>query len=650
MIYSIIYVILAAFGLGFLIFIHELGHYFMARRVGMTVEAFAIGFGKPVLSWECNGVKWHICALPFGGYVRIAGMEKKGKLEPHQIPDGFYGKKPIARIKVALMGPIVNIVFAFIAFVIIWIAGGREKPFSDYTRLIGWVDKGSDLYLDGVRPGDEIADFNGKPFEGFNELIYASLLDNKNATLKGFKIDYATGQRTPFDYTLEVDQDLRGIDSATKTVGILSPASYLIYDRMPDGSENSISAGSPMAQSGIEYKDRILWVDGQLIFSKKQLIATVNEPKTLLTVQRGAEVFLARVPRLQVSDLRIGPEQKAELDDWMHEAQLKTKLSDLFFIPYNLNPVLNVENALTYIDKESKEQKPCTTGYCGLDIPLQSGDKIIAVDGVAVNTSFEFLSNLQSRRIQVIVKHDDKEPVLSWKEADSHFDDGVNWNDLQKIYSSIGTPQPVKQLGNLRLLSSVSPKNLNDFPLSENQKERLANELSAQRKQIEKIEDPEQKAAALRLLEEGQKKVMLGIVLQDRLVTYNPSPFSMFFSVFKETYRTLVAVVTGVLSPKWLAGPVGIVQVMQYGWSLGVKEALFWLSMISLNLGIINLLPVPVLDGGHICFAIWESITKKPIKSKTMERLIIPFIVLIIAFFLYLTYHDLMRLVHRFFN
>src|SRR3990172_11743791 len=165
----------------------------------------------------------------------------------------------------------------------------------------------------------------------------------------------------------------------------------------------------------------------------------------------------------------------------------------------------------------------------------------------------------------------------------------------------------------------VSTKNLNDFPLSENQKERLANELSAQRKEIEKIEDSEQKAAALRLLEEGQKKVMLGIVLQDRLVTYNPSPFSMFFSVFKETYRTLVAVVTGVLSPKWLAGPGGIVQVMQYGWSLGVKEALFWLSMISLNLGIINLLPVPVLDGGHICFAIWESITKKPIKSKTID-------------------------------
>ena len=650
MIYSIIYVILAAFGLGFLIFIHELGHYFMARREGMTVEAFAIGFGKPILSWERKGVKWHIGILPFGGYVRIAGMEKKGTQEPYQIPNGFYGKKPISRIKVALMGPFVNIIFAFIAFVIIWSVGGREKPFSDYTHLLGWVDKSSDLYLSGVRPGDEIDDFNGKPFEGFNELIYASLLDNKNATIKGMKIDYETRAKTPFDYTLEVDQDLRGIDSSTKTVGILSPASYLIYDRLPDGSENALPPGSPMVQSGIEYKDRILWVDGQLIFSKKQLIATVNEPKTLLTIQRGDQVILSRVPRLRVADLRIGPDQKAELDDWMHEAQLNTKLPDLFFIPYNLDPVLNVENALTYIDEESKEQKPCTSGYCGLDIPLQSGDRIVAVDGVAVNSSFEFLSNLQSRRIQVIVKHDDKEPVLSWKEADIHFDDGINWNDLQKIYSSIGTAQPVKQMGNLRLLSPIVPKNLSDFPFAENIKTRLANELSAQRKQIEEIEDAEQKAAALRLLEENQKKVMLGIVLQDRQVNYNPSPFSMFFSVFKETYRTLVAVVTGVLSPKWLAGPVGIVQVMQYGWSLGVKEALFWLAMISLNLGLINLLPLPVLDGGHICFSIWESITKKPIKSKTMERLVIPFIVLIIAFFLYVTYHDLMRLFSRFFN
>src|SRR5271170_5798666 len=128
---SLAYIILALLGLGVLIFIHELGHYVMARRVGMKVEAFSIGFGKPLHVWERDGVKWQLCLLPFGGYVRIAGMEKKGALEPHQIPDGFFGKKPIDRIKVALMGPLVNIVFAFLMFTVIWACGGRLKSFSE---------------------------------------------------------------------------------------------------------------------------------------------------------------------------------------------------------------------------------------------------------------------------------------------------------------------------------------------------------------------------------------------------------------------------------------------------------------------------------------------------------------------------------------
>src|SRR3990167_4615941 len=98
MVFTLLYVLLAAFGLGVLIFIHEFGHYWMARRKGMEVEVFSIGFGKPFFSWKYQGVKWQLCYLPFGGYVRIAGMEKKGKLEPYEIPNGFYGKKPWARI------------------------------------------------------------------------------------------------------------------------------------------------------------------------------------------------------------------------------------------------------------------------------------------------------------------------------------------------------------------------------------------------------------------------------------------------------------------------------------------------------------------------------------------------------------------------
>ena len=84
---------------------------------------------------------------------------------------------------------------------------------------------------------------------------------------------------------------------------------------------------------------------------------------------------------------------------------------------------------------------------------------------------------------------------------------------------------------------------------------------------------------------------------------------------------------------------------MQQGWSLGLKEALYWLALISLNLGILNLLPIPVLDGGQICFALWEQITRKPLKSKTMERIVVPFMIIFIGLFVFVTFHDLSRLI-----
>ncbi|MBX9745160.1 MAG: site-2 protease family protein, partial [Chlamydiales bacterium] len=91
---DLMYILLAIVGLGFLVFIHELGHYWLAKRAGMKIEIFSIGFGRPLISWVFQGVKWQICLLPFGGYVKIAGMQREGKVEPCDVPDGFYSKSP----------------------------------------------------------------------------------------------------------------------------------------------------------------------------------------------------------------------------------------------------------------------------------------------------------------------------------------------------------------------------------------------------------------------------------------------------------------------------------------------------------------------------------------------------------------------------
>ena len=129
MVLSLLYIILAILGLGLLVFIHELGHYWVARKKGMKIEAFSIGFGPSIYEWQKDGVQWKLCWLLFGGYVKIAGMQKEGNLEPSEIPEGFYSKGPWARIQVSLAGPLVNIAFAFAALTALWLLGGREKPF-----------------------------------------------------------------------------------------------------------------------------------------------------------------------------------------------------------------------------------------------------------------------------------------------------------------------------------------------------------------------------------------------------------------------------------------------------------------------------------------------------------------------------------------
>jgi len=643
MIESILYALLAIIGLGFLVCIHELGHYFVARRQGMRVEAFAIGFGKPIYTWEHDGVKWHICCLPFGGYVKIAGMQKEGNREPYEIPDGFFGKRPWQRIQVALAGPLVNIAFAAVIFTLIWAFGGRDKSFYEFTHRIGWVDPKSALYDHGVRPGDVIEKYDGRKFHGFKDLMVASLMDDEQTRIQGYKIDYANGHRSDFDYTLKTYEDPRSAKDKFLTIGVLSPAQYLIYE--PDSS----LVGAPILKSGIEPKDRLLWLDGEVVFSVKQLGSLVNESTAFITARRGNEVFHTKVPRVHIDDLKMSGVERAEIDDWQHEAGLKGRVQDLFFVPYNLSPIGEVESRINFIDEEDQIRAFQKCQRCAYFNPLQEGDHILAIDGTAVKSSYEILERLQTRHVLAIV---DRNPMamrkILWTKADEQFDD-FSTVDLENLASSIGTEKPLLASGTLHLLNPIVPQSLIEIPLSPEQKTQMAQEFAESKKAIEEIRDSQKRSEQLHELEKNQRRLLLGIPLKDREVRYNPSPMVQFFNVFEDTWRTLYGLVSGVLNPKYVSGPVGIVHVVHNSWMVGAKEALFWMAVISMNLGLINLLPIPVLDGGHIMFSLLEMVTKRPLRAKTMERLIIPFVGLLVALFIYITYQDISRLFSKFF-
>lgn len=653
MIISFMYVILAILGLSFLIFIHELGHYFVARRVGMRVEVFAIGFGKPIYSWERNGVKWQIGWLPFGGYVKIAGSELSDDKSPYDVPDGFFGKSPLDRIKVALAGPLVNLFFAFAIFALLWATGGREKNFSEFTHVIGWVDPNSELYANGVRPGDQISSYDDQTYQGAKDNLYAPMTGSSHLVVKGEKVNYKNSEKAPFNYTVKVYPHPNSLEKGILTAGILQSASYVLYDRLANGAENPLPEGSPLLGSGIEYGDRIFWVDGELVFSSQQLNHILSGHNTLLTIKRGNETFLARVPRVLTKELKPNAEFREELADWQFASGLQnTKFPNLYFIPYNLTNEAVVENQLKFIDKDNEASAFPEHPYSSLEMPLQSGDKIIAVDGTPITSSHELLSSLQKYRVNIIVERNPglKKPISN-KLADADFDQQVNNADLQAIVNTIGTDSPIDEKGNYVLLKPVTPKTRSEFALSPEKQALVNAELIVQKKQVDAIEDPVRRAQELRIWENQEKRLLLGLPgIQDKKVSYNPSPSELFFNVFNEIWRTLGALVSGSLNPKWISGPIGIVQVVQESSMTGVKEALYWLGAISLNLGFLNLLPIPVLDGGTILISLFELVTRKRIHPKTLEKMIIPFAVLLIVFFVFLTYNDLSRLFGGFFH
>jgi regulator of sigma E protease len=641
MIYSILYAVLAALALGILVFVHELGHYFVARREGMKIEAFSIGFGKPIFTWKRGSESWQLCWIPFGGQVKIAQMEGKDALKGAK--DGFYGKSPWSRIKVALAGPLANIFLAFLLFSLVWIGGGREKMFSEYTHLIGWVDTDSDLYKKGVHPGDEILSYGGKSFKGFQQLMYSALLDQGPQEMKGMLIDYPAHTEIPFSYTVDFGDTVKGFDKASLAANMISPANYLIYS-----DKNPLLEDSPMLNCGLQDGDKILWVDGELIFSKKQLVSVVNQPKTLLTVLRGDKIFLTRIPRLQIGDLRLSALERAEFQDVGYALGFQSSIAQLYSIPYALLGDCTIQSPLCFIDEMAVEQKLFSSAH-PLETALEPGDRILAVDGKGVYSFNEFFTAIQTKHVQMIVVRGQSYSPISWKDADAAFMEGVSFGDLNRLVASIGLNAPFSSLGNLHLLKPIEPKPRMNFPLTYSLKDRLVQAIHSQKKQAEGVDVSEENRAALRQIDQSGRQMMLGVALQDRPVFYNPSPFALMLSACQETWQTLYALVTGYLSPKYMSGPVGIVQVIHHGWAHGVKEALFWIAVISINLGLVNLLPIPVLDGGHICFSLYEMITGKKINEKVLEKLIIPFFVLLVLFFIYLTYQDILRLLGKFF-
>ncbi|MDX1540679.1 MAG: M50 family metallopeptidase, partial [Geminicoccaceae bacterium] len=157
--------------LSVVVFVHELGHYLIARLNGVRVEVFSIGFGSELFGWtDAAGTRWKVSALPLGGYVKMRGdadpTSSRIDLSAMPEPDSFPAKSVGQRAAIVAAGPAANFVFAIIALAILFALVGR--PFT--PAEVGEVQAESAAAEAGLQPDDRIVAVDGDEIESFEEL------------------------------------------------------------------------------------------------------------------------------------------------------------------------------------------------------------------------------------------------------------------------------------------------------------------------------------------------------------------------------------------------------------------------------------------------------------------------------------------------
>ena len=486
--YDFAFLLIALLALGFTIFIHELGHFLAARRRGLIVKRFSIGFGPKIFGWEKNGVEYRISIFPFGGYVALPQLADMGRLEgdneqteenklsawddfEEEGTDDAKEKKqePLKKISyadkmiVSVMGAVFNILLAFALSSVLWFFG-YERRDGELTTKIGYI-------------ADTV--------ERWNPII-----------------------------------------------------------------EDSETVTSPAKKAGLIQGDEVVAVDGNPVEDFMDVQSRIVTGKLVTTEQRPR-----RLSRLTV--LRNGEEKEIDVfPEVFGNEEIR---------------IIGIGPKETFFIKELQPDMPA------IKAGLEPGDQILSVDG---NKIFSF-----AHLVDYLMKvKDEQEIALTVRKGGE--------SGIEQTYNLLPIVKEMK------IGDSVS------------------------------------------------KRKLIGFSPEFKSITTYPNPLVLIISRVKDMYHTLTGLVSTQSDVKLrnMSGPVGIVNNLSIFASIGFKKLLWFVVFINVNLAILNLLPIPVLDGGHMVFATIEKLRGKPLPLPFLERSQMLFIVLLFSFMLYVTFFDFQRL------
>ena len=694
-------VALAVFGLGMVIFIHELGHFLAAKFCDVHVETFSIGFGKaiPGCQFRKGETTYKIGWIPLGGYVKMVGEgDNADTEEAYEDPRSFKNKHVWQRMVIISAGVVMNLILGCLCFMVAYTHGVEETP-----AIVGSVGVGSAAWEEDLRAGDHIVQIDNIKKPTFDDIRPEVMSKGRGGSIPFFI--HRPGQTVSRETSLI---PRRNPDDLYPVVGI-NPIEQLMLQKARRPGAPAVRRGSPAAKTRA--------ADGSELKGGDRIIASSHDPENPADVKPiptdagenkiDTLEFMRRVHRMRGKPMTIHIDRDGETKEFVLEPAYTAVLAGVRFQMGRLAAMRSTGPA-------AKAERIGTAGEGGLQVAkldsADSGDRIIAIEIVRDGKTIRFVDEFSKDRTDGVVE-ELFDPLRlgydleTWAEkatdltvtitvlraatgitkTGNRVTYALKWdpalvNNGESILGA-SAPMPISGLGLAYFVDttvdSADPNSvLVKGDVITEVRFRDVNEKGESKPDdwlpLKHYQGTYFHALLQRLpltefdlkVQRGGGEIELAITPVAELAKSWPAVDRGFYFPYdtrmqkaegpidavrmglhrtwrtvRVIYQTLYATIFRQISAKTMSGPLSIANASYKIAGYDLWQFIIFIGLININLAVVNFLPIPLLDGGHMVFLIYEKVRGKPAPEKLQEYALyvgLAFILLLMVFVIFL--------------